>query len=184
MSKRERPLILAPGAHLLHESIRASYEPTKSEVNEYAEWLGMNPSQDITFLPIAAEGLRAPMPEGWKSCQSAEGEVFYFNTLTGVSTWDHPVDALYRDKYNKAKSLIEPIVPELTIEEKFEGLRHACSEKDKEIEELRETIAGLIDTLRVSQAEVLNLSGEDSLVRRELCEIKDLLRLALGKQRE
>jgi hypothetical protein len=166
--------------------------PSKSEIREYADWLGMKPGQDDEFLPIALEGLTAKMPEGWRSCKSAEGEIFYFNTSTGESTWDHPIDSIYREKFIAAKSRPIPtsdaeIISQL--QQEITALKTACTDKDKEITNLNETLAGLIETLRASQAEVLQLSsnksGDDSAqVRKELGEIKLLLENAFTKQRE
>jgi hypothetical protein len=148
--------------------------------------------EDDEFLPIAEEGLRAPMPDGWKSCRSAEGETFYFNTLTGESTWDHPVDTLYRQKFQQAKQLkLTPVPTDTetidTLRSEIKALKNACSEKDAEIRNLNDTLAGLIETLRASQAEVLQLSGktsadESAMVWKELSDIKNFLQVNLGKQ--
>ena len=179
---KERPLVLEEGAHLLDDAVRASYQPSKSEITRYAEWLGMKPGEDDYLLSIAEEGLRAPLPPCWKSCKSAEGEVFYFNTTTGESTWDHPVDAIFREKIIRAKSS-----PQETLEAEVKELREACKKKDLEICQLNETLAGLIDTLRACQAEVLDLSGkggqdETANFKQELLEIKNFLYDALGKR--
>ncbi len=57
----------------------------KSEIVDYAEFLGMNLEEDKDLLWIAKEGLKAPLPDGWKACQNEEGELYYFNFKNGGS---------------------------------------------------------------------------------------------------
>lgn len=91
-------------AIVLEEDIEENYEPSASEIQEYAEWLGMNWQEDQSLAWIAREGLKAPLPHPWKPCQSSEGEIFYFNFKTGESSWDHPCDDHYRRVYQRAKA--------------------------------------------------------------------------------
>ena len=183
LRKRERPLILEHGAHLLDDAVRASYEPSQAELRNYADWLGMKAGEDDQYLSIAEEGLKSALPEGWKSCESAEGEVFYFNTQTGESTWDHPVDNLCRAKLAAAKN---PEKRPASDSEIIKDLSRQLKEKDDEICHLNEALAGLVDTLRASQAEVLHLSsrrsGEDSAMRQELLDIRKYLADAIGNR--
>lgn len=80
---------------VLEEEVDPDYEPTAEEVEEYARWLGMDPTADEDLLHIAREGLKAPLPPDWKPCKSAGSEdVYYFNFKTGDSTWDHPSDSV------------------------------------------------------------------------------------------
>ncbi len=78
---------------ILEEEVDPSYEPTQEEVLEYARWLGMDTDADADLLYIAREGLKAPLPENWKPCKTADTEeIYYFNFVSGESTWDHPCD--------------------------------------------------------------------------------------------
>jgi centrosomal protein CEP164 len=61
-------------------------------------------------LYIAKEGLTAPLPPGWKANQNEEGDVYYCNLQTSKSQWEHPLDDLYREKYQKAKEKKEASV--------------------------------------------------------------------------
>ena len=56
------------------------------------------------MLYIAREGLKAPLPPPWKACQTKDGDIYYFNFESGESTWDHPLDELYKKKYSDAKN--------------------------------------------------------------------------------
>mmetsp|Transcript_131828 Transcript_131828/g.328721 ORF Transcript_131828/g.328721 Transcript_131828/m.328721 type:complete len:136 (+) Transcript_131828:205-612(+) len=88
---------------VLDEVVDDQYEPSKDDVEEYAAWLGMDLPEDNEFLWIAREGLMAPLPKPWKPCQTEDNDIFYFNFVTGESTWDHPCDARYRQMYNGKK---------------------------------------------------------------------------------
>ena len=46
----------------------------------------------------------APLPEGWSEHQDSSGNVFFFNTATGASTYEHPLDASFKSYYAKLKS--------------------------------------------------------------------------------
>mmetsp|Transcript_29633 Transcript_29633/g.78477 ORF Transcript_29633/g.78477 Transcript_29633/m.78477 type:complete len:157 (+) Transcript_29633:64-534(+) len=85
------------GVIVLEEKPSEEFEPTEEEVRNYAEWLGMDPEADADLIYLAREGLKAPLTDGWKPCQNAEGEIFYFNFETGQSSWDHPADETYRN---------------------------------------------------------------------------------------
>lgn len=88
----------------MDEHIDPDYQPTEKEVEEYAEWLGMDLEKDRDLFWIARAGLKAPLPAPWKPCESEDGEIFYFNFETGESVWDHPRDEHYRKVYEKYKA--------------------------------------------------------------------------------
>lgn len=81
----------------------ANYDPSETEIVEYGKWLGMKLPDDNPFLWIAKEGLKAPLPENWKGCQSDKGELYYFNFKTGQSIWDHPMDDHFKDLFKNEK---------------------------------------------------------------------------------
>ena len=51
---------------ILEEEYDENYEPTQEEVQEYAQFLGIDPVNEPQFLWIARNGLKAPLPESWK----------------------------------------------------------------------------------------------------------------------
>ena len=63
----------------------------------------MDLDADKDLFWIAREGLKAPLPNPWKPCQTREGDIYYFNFETGESTWEHPCDEYYRKMYEKEK---------------------------------------------------------------------------------
>jgi centrosomal protein CEP164 len=89
---------------ILQEEVDEDYEPTDKEIREYAEWLGIDADADPDLLWIARRGLMTPLPKPWRPCQSADGEIFYFNPETGENTWDHPCDEELRKLYNSERA--------------------------------------------------------------------------------
>ena len=77
--------------------------PTEEEVVDYAVYLGMNPTEDRDLLYIAEWALTAPLPDGWTEHNDASGNEFYYNGMTGVSTYEHPLDEQYRSYYRQIK---------------------------------------------------------------------------------
>ena len=70
--------------------------PVTKEVHDYALWLGINLETfpDLAFL--ALEGLRAPLPSPWRSTTTPDGDVYFYDTESGATAWEHPADATYR----------------------------------------------------------------------------------------
>lgn len=98
------------------------YEPTDKEVEDYAEWLGADVNADKDLFWIAREALKAKIPPGWKLYQRKDGsgDPFYFNSDTGESLWDHPLDAHYKqlfadEKKKKIEALKNKSQPQTTI---------------------------------------------------------------------
>ena len=80
--------------------------PTAQEIADYARYIGMDPIVDINLLWIAEEALSASLPEGWQEHHDNGGNVFYYNSLTNVSSWEHPLDDYYRQLYLKLKKIL------------------------------------------------------------------------------
>ncbi|KAG5498414.1 hypothetical protein JIQ42_03220 [Leishmania sp. Namibia] len=91
-------------SQVLDDHIDAAYEPTEEEVLEFADWIGMKLPEDSEFLWIAREGLKTPLPKEWKPCSTSDGEVYYFNFKTGESSWDHPMDGVFRQRFEQEKA--------------------------------------------------------------------------------
>ena len=58
---------------------------------------------DADLLYIAQEGLKAPVPEPWKAFSNEQEEIYYTNTITNEVIFDHPLDEVYRKKFQEAK---------------------------------------------------------------------------------
>ncbi|XP_063349196.1 E3 ubiquitin-protein ligase NEDD4-like isoform X6 [Pelmatolapia mariae] len=81
---------------ILKEEYDENYIPSEQEIQEYAREIGIDPDNEPELLWLAREGIVAPLPPEWKTCQDVTGDICYVNLSTGQSTWDHPCDKLYR----------------------------------------------------------------------------------------
>ena len=71
-------------------------EPTAAEIREYSAYLGLDPVEDRALLPVAIWALCAPLPAGCSAHDDKAGNEYFFNTHTGVSSYEHPLDAQYK----------------------------------------------------------------------------------------
>lgn len=81
---------------ILPSNYGQDYEASEGELEEYAEYIGIDPAKEPELMWIAKEGLRAALPDGWRACQTDDNEVYYFNFQTGESLWDHPMDEHFK----------------------------------------------------------------------------------------
>lgn len=76
-----------------------------SEVLEYARRLGIDPDAEPHLMDLAREGLMAALPKGWRPCyHEATGAWYYYQTSTGTTTWEHPLDAVYKELVEQARA--------------------------------------------------------------------------------
>ena len=50
----------------MEEIAGEAYEPSKSELEDYARYIGMDPIADANLMWIAMDGLKAEVPEPWE----------------------------------------------------------------------------------------------------------------------
>lgn len=81
---------------LLEEIVEGVFEPTREEIACFAKYMKVNLTREAHIEAILIEGIKARLPRNWKPCQSPSGDIFYFNTITKTSTWEHPLDKHYR----------------------------------------------------------------------------------------
>ena len=77
--------------------------PSKKEIEEYAEYLGMDVKNHSDLLWIAEKGLTAELPDGWKELHDKNGNIFFYDTVNDISQWEHPKDDYWREIYSKEK---------------------------------------------------------------------------------
>ena len=53
---------------------------------------------------IARQALETPIPSPWIECQTDGGDVYFYNTRTKESIWDHPFDSYYKRAIGKFKA--------------------------------------------------------------------------------
>lgn len=79
--------------------------PSHEEVLEYARRLGIDPETEPHLLSLAQEGLMAALPEGWLPCfHETSGAWYYYQPSTGNRTWEHPLDAVYKNLVEQARA--------------------------------------------------------------------------------
>lgn len=79
--------------------------PSNEEVLDYARRLGIDPDAEQQLLPLAREGLMAALPKGWVPCyHEASGAWYYYQASTGTTTWEHPLDSVYRELVEQARA--------------------------------------------------------------------------------
>ncbi|XP_031635266.1 uncharacterized protein LOC116348415, partial [Contarinia nasturtii] len=84
-------------------------------INEYAIQIGINPKSEPHLLYIAREGLISRVPAEWQICYNDEFDgYYYFNTKTKVRQWQHPLDAEYKKKVEKARKSVATGVNDLS----------------------------------------------------------------------
>ncbi|XP_032684812.1 trichohyalin isoform X3 [Odontomachus brunneus] len=79
--------------------------PTREELLDYAKRLGIDPDEEPHLLDLAREGLMAALPKGWSPCfHEASGAWYYYQASTGYTSWEHPLDEVYRKLVEQAKA--------------------------------------------------------------------------------
>ena len=96
-------MILCPQKSPDPDSSGVVHPPSEDEIAAYGEWLGLS-ADDSDLMWIPRQALQTPIPTPWVECQTEEGDVFYFNSKTRESIWDHPCDSYYKTAISKFKA--------------------------------------------------------------------------------
>ncbi|VDQ01292.1 unnamed protein product [Trichobilharzia regenti] len=91
-------------AVLLEES---AGEPTDQEIMLYAESIGIDVEKERDLLYIAEEGVSANLPKGWQVLKDENNQIFYYDSKSGISMWEHPLDEYFRNCVIKARQKIQ-----------------------------------------------------------------------------
>ncbi|KAF6212678.1 hypothetical protein GE061_013204 [Apolygus lucorum] len=96
---------LQPSTIVCEEVFDENSLPSNEEVIDYAKKIGIDPQCEPHLLPIALKGLMEPLPKGWKPClDKSIDRWYYFNKVTKVSQWEHPLDPVYRNLVKRGRS--------------------------------------------------------------------------------
>ena len=91
------------------------YEPSQSEILEYAQFIGIDPIREKHLLHVAREGLITPVPPPWEAIEVDDGEeIVYINRQTGEKIWEHPCDELFRELVKEERKKLAKPVPALS----------------------------------------------------------------------
>ncbi|CAE7949475.1 nasB, partial [Symbiodinium sp. KB8] len=69
----------------------------ESDLLQYSQTLGIDLTQHSDLLWVVQEAFNAPLPLSWTEYTDDEGRVYFFNQSSSQSTWEHPMDAVYRE---------------------------------------------------------------------------------------
>mmetsp|Transcript_38644 Transcript_38644/g.86434 ORF Transcript_38644/g.86434 Transcript_38644/m.86434 type:complete len:305 (+) Transcript_38644:72-986(+) len=69
----------------------------ESDLLQYSQALGIDLSQHADLVWVVEEAFNAPLPLSWTEYTDDEGRVYFFNQSSSQSTWEHPMDAVYRE---------------------------------------------------------------------------------------
>jgi len=110
-------------------------------IEQYAIYLGINPSEDKDLMWIARDGYSAEVPEPWVECTDEEGECYYYNKETKERKWEHPMDEYYKELYQseKAKKVLNKNKEDGVGDNKEDGVEDS-KEDDIEFEDYEEVI--------------------------------------------
>ncbi|KAJ8666999.1 hypothetical protein QAD02_008661, partial [Eretmocerus hayati] len=74
-------------------------------VLDYARRLGIDPDTEPQLLGLARDGLMAALPDGWQPVyDDARKTYYYYHRQTNITTWEHPLDPLYKGLVAKARA--------------------------------------------------------------------------------
>jgi centrosomal protein CEP164 len=154
--------------------------PTKEQVREYAEFIGIDPDSEPHLMWIALEGVLAPVPHPWKMCTENDEDMFYFNFETGESVWDHPSDDKFRDLVELCRKKGEG--PAGLLDAESSGLFHpmgagmrfglppiyevSCSDAEESMEERQMTTADSNGSSYEDSSDADHTPEEEHLERR------------------
>ena len=68
-----------------------------------AEYLGIRVLSEPQLLWIANDAFSAPLPSGWVTHRDADGRMFFHNSASNTSQWDHPLDNHFRKLRDKCR---------------------------------------------------------------------------------
>ena len=88
---------------LMQTEFNEDYEPTPEEVQEYAQYIGLDPLLDQHLFWLAEEGIKAKLPPDWKAFRNQAQELIYLNVDTQEAMVEHPMDQVYMAKAEELK---------------------------------------------------------------------------------
>lgn len=63
----------------------------------------MDLEEDKDLFYIAKQGLKASLPAGWMAFKTPEGNLYYHNTNTFETSWEHPCIENFKASYQAEK---------------------------------------------------------------------------------
>ncbi|TMW55477.1 hypothetical protein Poli38472_010359 [Pythium oligandrum] len=99
----------------------ASTPEFQAALRDHAKSLGVDPDKEAALMSLVQEALLAELPDDWEQGETEDGTLYYFNSNTEESIWEHPLDGHYRDLIKaKKKELSETKETKPAVEEKLQ----------------------------------------------------------------
>ncbi|CAN8013101.1 unnamed protein product [Ixodes pacificus] len=76
---------------------------TKEDILLYAEHLGIDLPNEQNLLWIAQAGLEVSLPPPWYPVEDSQGRIYYYNSVTKETKWEHPLDSYYKAMVKKER---------------------------------------------------------------------------------
>lgn len=82
-------------------------EAIAADFSEYCSSLGLDleNEEDEAIQWLAQEAFDAPLPPSWAEYTNEEGRIYYCKHKSSVSTWEHPMDCVYRELVTLVKQI-------------------------------------------------------------------------------
>eukprot|EP00930_Biecheleria_cincta_P100402 TRINITY_DN92040_c0_g1_i1.p1 TRINITY_DN92040_c0_g1~~TRINITY_DN92040_c0_g1_i1.p1 ORF type:complete len:312 (-),score=45.98 TRINITY_DN92040_c0_g1_i1:61-996(-) len=79
------------------EGLDTDGQHDEADIQQYGQTLGVDMEQHGDLLWAVQEAFNAPLPLSWTEHTDDEGRVYFYNESSGQSTWEHPMDSVYRE---------------------------------------------------------------------------------------
>lgn len=93
----------------------------REEIVRYAVHLGMDPDEDTDLFWIAEQAYHAHLPSNWAQYSDDKGNLYYYNKVTGISSWSHPLENQFRSLYMQMKASKEKFGSLPAVQEQAQG---------------------------------------------------------------
>lgn len=77
----------------------------------YAQSLGVDLETEPELRWVVQEAFNAPLPAAWSEHTDDAERVYFFHEVTSQSTWEHPMDSVYRDLLGFVKQVTSEAHP-------------------------------------------------------------------------
>mmetsp|Transcript_76877 Transcript_76877/g.148525 ORF Transcript_76877/g.148525 Transcript_76877/m.148525 type:complete len:347 (+) Transcript_76877:127-1167(+) len=76
-----------------------------ADLREYGKTLCVDVDNDDDLVWLVQEAFVAELPQSWTEHLNEDGRVYFYNQLTQVSSWSHPMDSVFRELVRLVKEL-------------------------------------------------------------------------------
>ena len=130
--KKERRRDDALGDGTMVAQIALKYNITPTELAEFAEFMEVDIIKEPYLLPIVAEAVIAPLPLGWIELEDEDKRLYFCDTNTQKTQWEHPLDKHFKN---------ELFVERKKYKARAKGNQHEISGSDCDPQPVRPSVA-------------------------------------------